>query len=68
MDNSQNQQEPQQAQPQSSNKPGMTEAGRQVWKSAAGQSLLKKMFSGHPIEPQLDQTDRQTLAQLKKAR
>ena len=68
MDNSQNQQEPQQAQPQNSNKPGMTEAGRQVWKSAAGQSLLKKMFSGRPIEPQLNQTDRETLQSLRKTR
>ena len=62
------QQNPQQETTQNKPKSGMTEAGRVIWRSQAGQSLLKKMFSGRPIEPQLDQTDRQTLAQLKKAR
>jgi hypothetical protein len=47
--------------------PHLSAKGVRIWKSPQGQSLLRKMFSGRPIEPQLTDEDRQTLAALKAA-
>jgi hypothetical protein len=47
--------------------PHLSAKGVRIWKSPQGQSLLRKMFSGRPIEPQLTNEDRQTLATLKAA-
>lgn len=45
--------------------PHLSAKGVRIWKSPQGQSLLRKMFSGRPIEPQLTDEDRLTLAALK---
>ncbi|MFU0841637.1 MAG: hypothetical protein ACFWTZ_03310 [Burkholderia sp.] len=47
--------------------PHLSAKGVRIWKSPQGQSLLRKMFSGRSIEPQLTDEDRQTLAALKAA-